>query len=116
MIQLKLIVKKKQKTKKTTTIKDSSPLIKILAIIIAVVIIIVVGFLGMFLENGFRNIYCERHPSPIMDDYCFDFTLRCELECGSYDLNYTGNTEGCACDCGNNMYVSACSGFLFERS
>ena len=49
-----------------------------------------------------------------MDDVCFDWDYRCQVECGNYGRNFTGNMDGCACDCGDIM-VSACSGFAYDK-
>jgi len=45
---------------------------------------------------------------------CFDINFRCGVECGNYDLNFTGQVDGCKCDCGP-AYVSICSGFAYEK-
>lgn len=48
------------------------------------------------------------------DSPCFDFHYRCTAECGRYSLNFTGVTDGCACDCGKG-WVSSCSGFYYDK-
>lgn len=45
---------------------------------------------------------------------CFDFNYRCQIECGTYGLNFTGITDDCSCDCGTG-WVSACSGFYYDK-
>ena len=49
-----------------------------------------------------------------MDSPCFDHVYRCEVECSNYELKFTGITNGCSCDCGTG-WVSACSGFYFDK-
>ena len=41
---------------------------------------------------------------------CFDPNLRCDVECNYYKLNFTGETDGCLCICGDGSKVSVCSG------
>jgi len=48
------------------------------------------------------------------DSPCFDFHYRCEVECSRFNLEFTGVTDGCACDCGTG-WVSSCSGFYYDK-
>jgi hypothetical protein len=48
------------------------------------------------------------------DDPCFDVNYRCQVECGNFNRNFTGNMEGCSCDCGD-AWVSSCSGFMHMK-
>ena len=80
---------------------------------------IVVGvsvFCGVVLfGSGYlAEFYCENNPSLILEDVCHSPKLRCEFECRSYNLNFTGDIDGCACECSDGSKVSVCSGFRYE--
>lgn len=74
--------------------------------------IVFVGLLYGTMEAG--QYYCDKNPSYYQDDFCFSIELRCDVECGNYDWNWTGEMKGCNCDCGTH-YVSICSGFAYEK-
>lgn len=84
---------------------------KIIAGIFAVLI-------ALFITSNAEGIsYCfgdEFQAKYFMDSWCFDFHYRCTAECGRYGLNFTGVTDGCACDCGTG-WVSSCSGFYYDK-
>ena len=54
---------------------------------------------------------CDKYD---VDSLCFDINYRCEIECKSYDLNFSGNVDGCTCDC-ETANVSLCSGFIYPK-
>ena len=67
--------------------------------------------------NAGIEYYCERNPSVILDDTCFDISLRCDWECDNYDLNFTGyiGKQGCVCQCSDGSFVSFCSGIRYNE-
>ena len=73
--------------------------------ILGVIVIATIAVLGI-------HYYCEYGDNKIsnMNSPCFDPYARCEWECESYNSNFTGEIDGCMCDCGD-FVVSACSGF-----
>jgi len=83
-------------------------LVTVASIILTIFVILVVGCV-------LTDLYCKANPSIWMDDVCFDPDLRCEWECGSYGLNYSGYWEGCGqCYCEQGIWVSSCSGWAYE--
>jgi hypothetical protein len=50
-----------------------------------------------------------------MESLCFDMNYRCQVECGNYGWNFTGQIMGCVCDCGD-WEVSSCSGFAYAKN
>lgn len=76
-------------------------------------VIILIGLLGLI---GFSQyIYCQTHPSYLLDSYCFNPDYRCQGECLIQQGNYTGSIKDkCLCDCGN-FYISYCSGVKVNK-
>lgn len=103
-----------------------------LALIIAVLVVIITGMGVSIIWNVIvphLPINCEKdrgwgHPEKyymdtepslffgyISSNPCFNVTYRCQVECGNFGKNFTGEMDGCACDCGD-AFVSMCSGFM----
>ena len=80
---------------------------------IVALVMLMLGLLGLI---GFgQYIYCESHPSYLLDSACFNVDHRCGGECLIQEGNYTGVViDKCLCDCGN-FYVSYCSGFVVDK-
>jgi hypothetical protein len=83
------------------------------AFMVLMLVILMIGLLGLI---GFGSyIYCQKNPSYLLDDMCFNPDYRCGGECLMYDSNYTGIIKDkCLCDCGE-FYVSYCSGFRVDK-
>lgn len=79
----------------------------LIAVAIMGVILIVIGFGA--------KLYCDEHPSYFQDHYCFNVTLRCNIECNVHGLNFTGEIDRCDCHCGEDNYVSICTGHLYTN-
>lgn len=63
------------------------------------------------------NEYCEMWGNKYRkDSFCFDIDYRCEVECSTYDQNYTGEVKDYGCVCTNDIVVSYCSGFGYNVS
>jgi len=92
---------------------------KLEKLIDAFVVVVASGFITLVLIiiigvtiNFGINIFCGiRGPAYEMDHICHDPNLRCEVECGVYDLNFTGEIDGCNCLCDDDSTVSVCSGW-----
>lgn len=75
------------------------------------VLICLVLFSMMNFALGVAVYGCDPY---YMDSPCFDMNYRCEVECSRYDRNFTGEIDGCSCDCGDG-WVSSCSGFFYAK-
>jgi hypothetical protein len=76
-------------------------------------VICLIGVSGLIGFGGY--VYCQYHPSYLLDSTCFNVDYRCGGECLQQEGNYTGVVKDkCLCDCGE-FYVSYCSGFKYEK-
>jgi hypothetical protein len=99
-------------------------------LVFAVAIIILDLFILFSLDfDWYCNNWGDKYTQ---SSYCFDPVYRCEVECGSYSLEYSGKSDGCSCICEGNetikisdnliltpqnktYSVSVCSGFIYEE-
>lgn len=81
-----------------------------------ITIICAIIFVSIVISIGIgKNYYCEKNPSYLLDDTCFNVDYRCGGECLMQEGNYTGIIKDkCLCDCGS-FYVSYCSGFKVDK-
>jgi hypothetical protein len=90
--------------------------ITVIAVCIGVVIF---SFLARFIiqsnvlcgSGGLQQFCCDEMRSSSL---CFNPAKRCSWECGNYGGNFSGEINGCTCDCGDYL-VSVCSGFAYKK-
>ena len=80
---------------------------------IAILLLLLLAFILFLIDTGI-DTYCMFNPAYELDHICHDPDLRCDVECSVYDLNFTGDIEGCNCVCSDNSTVSVCSGLRVE--
>ena len=84
--------------------------------LLMVVIITALTILGI---TKYRDWYCEKYGDKYtQSSECFDINYRCKVECGNYNMNFSGVIENfCRCYCDYpNYFVSYCSGFLYNNT
>jgi len=82
---------------------------KTIIIFTSTIFVIILILIGIILIQKF---YCKHWGDRYsLNSPCHDPNYRCQIECSNYGLNFTGEIDGCMCDCGNAS-VSVCSGFL----
>jgi hypothetical protein len=78
-------------------------------------LVVIVALIIMTNAEGLAYCFGDEFTAKYyMNSFCFDFHYRCTIECERYNLNFTGVTDGCACDCGKG-WVSSCSGFYYDK-